>query len=829
MAITKTKLNRLATQLNKAPQYDSPESNKLFLFPFNIILGTTNSSEVGLFKDNYDPADFGSFEKIFSGRDSVLIKWEGSTTASKKESTDMFLTKNYKVGNYFAGTRTNTSSNTAFGSSSQDADFVSQRNVKDVNVQFNNWKPSENDIFKFYIIPESGTSNIFYIKNVNSYYNIETGKLIYSTITFTNLTTELGKSGRSIDNFVQFSAPGEGYAFPQVVNDENKKTVSLDEIRLKDRPVDEIQVEIFGPSLISGLTILGRPVGLVKEGDIYKNENKINAPRLLFPYKMTTPESSEISKTSASETNYYSIVNGSIDLITYWNDWREKVAGIYDLDKRKNYEGVIKTDYDEVLKTNSGVITKNDYWNESFKLSLADVDPETIKTVPFFDENFDFGLLSNISVSQFLTFNSLLFLDTERLPISITETTAWTFKSIPLIGAFLNLLTLGIPVGWQNQNIKLAAKKINGLIPCQVYDFGANGTIIGGPSKEGALPLDLLRNDTPDAISGLVGTNNVITSLRFKLTDQINDNGTTKNTVDLAQEGADGWLMNGDEAPTNPLLEPYQGYALDLINIKMLGKCDYKITALSNGAPVYSAKYQTKSKFSESVREWSNTIKLSNWNADDNQTIPYPEAITPKPPIDILDPIIETHELNYEGGLIVNSLYWKNKDKGKNRREITETQEIDMKKYFGRTLQQLVDEGYKRATLTFDFTRSNTDLNNYFKTNYKNLTLELDLKNTSAIDKLEFSKSFGEYSIWLTSKNVNWHYKGPGSLGGHVFFSLENGNFKIENNALINMSQFGAFPQPPFSTTTSLAGITVNGNRKDWQLKYFFKSIKITK
>lgn len=58
---------------SQVPKLDIKTSNYIYSFPFKIILGTANSSEIGITTKDYDPADFGGFEKVFSGRDSVLV------------------------------------------------------------------------------------------------------------------------------------------------------------------------------------------------------------------------------------------------------------------------------------------------------------------------------------------------------------------------------------------------------------------------------------------------------------------------------------------------------------------------------------------------------------------------------------------------------------------------------------------------------------------------------------------------------------------------------------------------------------------------------------
>lgn len=95
--LTPTRINRLLSKQDQILNAGNA-GRKFSIFPFNIVLGTANSSEIGITTENYDPADFGSFEKVFSGRDSVLVVWDNSTFAEKKQPNDTFLTKTFQVG-----------------------------------------------------------------------------------------------------------------------------------------------------------------------------------------------------------------------------------------------------------------------------------------------------------------------------------------------------------------------------------------------------------------------------------------------------------------------------------------------------------------------------------------------------------------------------------------------------------------------------------------------------------------------------------------------------------------------------------------------------------
>ena len=112
-------------------------------------------------------------------------------------------------------------------------------------------------------------------------------------IRFESLNDRLSRSGLGINQFIQSSAPGEGYAFPLREGNE----IILDQDRLRNLPIQEIQLEVQGPAICVGMTIKGRRVS---PGSPY-----IETPRHLFGYELLPPIPTEVSETTAVENNYY--------------------------------------------------------------------------------------------------------------------------------------------------------------------------------------------------------------------------------------------------------------------------------------------------------------------------------------------------------------------------------------------------------------------------------------------------------------------------------------------------------------------------------------------
>lgn len=56
-----------------------------------------------------------------------------------------------------------------------------------------------------------------YIENVEEFYEPSTQAFKYAKISLRSLNDKLADTGLAIDQYVQFSCPGEGYAFPKLI------------------------------------------------------------------------------------------------------------------------------------------------------------------------------------------------------------------------------------------------------------------------------------------------------------------------------------------------------------------------------------------------------------------------------------------------------------------------------------------------------------------------------------------------------------------------------------------------------------------------------------
>ena len=163
-----------------------------------------------------------------------------------------------------------------------------------------NFLPTEEDQFKTFQIPqETQFKKPYKLEEFIITKDPESKAILSVLCVFISLEEEIAQSGQAVEQFIHLSAPGEGFAYPNIVEDEDgKQSIELDEETIKNYGITEAQVEVYGGAGISSLTIAGRKVE-------DENDNKIIAPRLIFPFEMKTPQPSEITKASGGEQTFY--------------------------------------------------------------------------------------------------------------------------------------------------------------------------------------------------------------------------------------------------------------------------------------------------------------------------------------------------------------------------------------------------------------------------------------------------------------------------------------------------------------------------------------------
>ncbi len=309
---------------------------------------------------------------------------------------DNFYTKEVKVGKHWDAYMIDDKSSIQFGEVKFEQVFTQQSTERqytllildeDVN------KLNINDYYNFYTLFNDLGLNIgggdinyapkdrqwLYSSNVINYYSPYDGIFLWKEITFSIINDKISNSGLSVRQFIQTSAPGEGYCFPKITYDEktNTSTIELDDVLLKDPGVRAMAVKFYGNQIFFDMPVIGRPI---IKGEF--NKKVINSFDLLM-YNMYPCAPDKVNTYASPEVSWYNIQGIQPTMITGYEDWKKDMESRYDFWKPKNSEGIVITDPTTTSLSNSAVdrnVHKENkyskfYWSKNWMIT----PPEKVK------------------------------------------------------------------------------------------------------------------------------------------------------------------------------------------------------------------------------------------------------------------------------------------------------------------------------------------------------------------------------------------------------------------------------------------------------------------
>lgn len=636
------------------------KDNSFLVFPFDIVLGYITSTENGIVNNNsIQVEDYSALERVFTGLENVLTTWTGSWTVEKKQDTDTFLTKTPKIGEHFRAFINQEQIGASFEPSTISADFLQEITDEVFTLHCYEDLPL-NYLNKLFIIPGLKENKWLYISSSTKYYNKDK-TLHHTEITLSSLNNKIAKSGGAVEQFVHRSAPGEGYTWP-IVNQATGE-ITLDEIRLRDIPVNSIQVEYQGPAGFNTIYAYGRPTIQKTEGGITQGtfNDKIEASRLLLPFILETPIPSPLNTRPSAEGNWYA----GLFKPTLWEDlksWKDQFTATWDLSQRSQYEGILRSiDKKAVIEASNPIVQgQHDHilWDKAWKPTVN----HEFNTAPDAMTGDKISLNGDYSIPQMFCHNIFATSWLEALPLAITQNIVWRSSGLPIIGGIANKVLGGVPFGWNDIAVRLQAPAVWLTLPTSLVEYG--NALSPSNDDNCFIPLETFtgnRKDDATEFSGINATGSIMkmsythrfikvikgVSYIFDTKDlgQIHPaQALTIQTVDGKQQEVMTNIVHEDAQhipvylywdatciPTNRGNVP--GYVVDVASHKALAKLVYRLTMFSNNFQVWTGTYQSRSLFTGSIRDWENTIKMSYWNTQDNKTISYPaDIVAPKPP-----------------------------------------------------------------------------------------------------------------------------------------------------------------------------------------------------
>lgn len=708
--LNKTQINYLYRNAQDIKGIVETASDVMFgVCPFTIILGALNTTEAGYKPPNLIVNNYTNFNKVFTGRESILCVWDDCydldqvRTPIDKGGDE---TNNYGIvkvrqyddgsngGNRFYGRLTQSAVATSFKPNSANDTMTQMGATKTVSLIFEYNKNERlfdeitNNIYKMWVIPELfkfyDSNNHRYVSTDRQWYYLESCLIIYNAktknpeilqATFSSVNDVIAKSGLAIDQYIQINAPGDRCCFPTVNSD---GLIVCDEELLKYKPITHIQISLFGNVAFSSIVFMGR--NCVSGNADYKW--KIEAPRFIFPHKYQASSYDELFVNAVPETNYYLMIEALPVIYEGFENWKDNISSTYNAFMSKQYEGYIVSNITKTDATNQDTRIKPEeslhyqYWDPRF-LNDNSVWPDTDYSVVgseyyninpnLYDSTIKFTYcgetavklgnqseqnysISTLNITTFFTHKQFY-----QLPIEVTQTTPVAWSSLPVIGSFINFLSLGLPFGFRLTSNLITPRipAITALYSCSQYDFLVN--IFGTKSNKG-IPFDVFRKDTTSDIYSMCGTTSQTTSLCFNLSNKIVIKPTkidgSKNPLYLDKETIDsvklgqiskdktkayliGGLLDLERLSVN------SGFIIDSFAFQAIGQVPYRITFysqtdnpqgnLDNKNSVWTGIYKTLSSASQNTRQWTNFMILSNPQYNFKDTFYYPQNVVNAP------------------------------------------------------------------------------------------------------------------------------------------------------------------------------------------------------
>lgn len=660
---------------------------RVFVFPFKVVSGITNYTENGEKNWKYDPKDFTSFFSVLNGKETVIAVWENSTTSyadelTKKSPLNGFVGE-FKVGESINGYVQNDNAAVDFSDMNGLDGFMAIKTRKNFKLSFGVdsfhgdlskkeeyysyiWNVKDEDLFKFYIIPELFGNAWLKIDNVNKIYS-SIGNLERVEVDFSTVGDALAKTAGVNVSLIQPSCSGEGYAWPKVIetiegfDPENPKIkdkkIILDESRLMTKPVTSIQLKCDGVAALNTFVAFGRPVRkseltpTVDEDGIYRK--RITPPQLLLPLRTLGSYNDHLSWKSLPVDNFYVAPHSKATFRTFYDNWKEKMKSNYDPTATANFEGVLqcainKEEREEIDGSNPFQSKEFQKYKYALKDDLAvQFCNKTVfygtQATPGCESNLSFEAWRQMTYAQILCHNYFISSPMTTLPQGINSTTTWSLQDIPIVGGFLNTMLSGANFGFQVNSTKIPTPDLPFIIPAEIFRF--QEATSGEKDFSYNLPFDLFRFGKSDQLGAAIGFGNLNTTLRVSLTNSYRNNADNKiyNTLFLGQrKNPDGTerkeeLWSSKCIPIDPKIDeedPVVGYTTDSIYHKTLYSGNYVLTLLSGTTtefpiPINDFKLITKSSMTNSIREWTNIYNLSFWKEGFNtqDTCTWPESL----------------------------------------------------------------------------------------------------------------------------------------------------------------------------------------------------------
>ena len=624
--------------------------NKVAVFPFILRSGFINMTEKGYVDRNAEPSNYGFFQKLFIGNESIIATWENSTSLIKPQNKN-YYEYDFHLGLKYFGQVIDGMYNKSIEVEDVniDGDFMGMKYSSNITLRFNvnqkfanadsNFYPYEFDMFKLYTIPQLSLNKWYYISNVETIYNDANTEIIMCEVTFSSLDDKLQQSGYAVEQYINYAAPGEPYAKPIIEYLENgSKEIILDPNCLNVSGIKYIQIELEGANALSGIQVQGRDI-------VYADNGKqiFYANKFLLPQKFVLPQSNNLSTKSTPTQNFFYFPDEMVSF-TFNQDFVKQFKEVNDSVSTVDNSGVFTlsalANWDDLHK---GIHKSN---NTTPRTSIIDPSWAPLRAIgwtntygvvdnAYVSENLTYG--TNSTANEILAMNGIANMSYPTLPLSMASCKPYYLSNIPIIGGLLSMFVgdayLGSP-----DNGKRVANRVGYFMDADIAGMLANvkvgndsGNTITGRVESfiGAIGAD--------NVPKYLGVGSLRTTICFKLTDVCTtytwDNKKYENfntewigqTFKKHNNDENKVLVNADGSKTYfkgnvaNFIDTNKSFIIDQITVTALTAGNIKITCYSdNMDSQWTTTVKSNGSWTGNIRDWMTVINTGGW--DDSWT-----------------------------------------------------------------------------------------------------------------------------------------------------------------------------------------------------------------
>lgn len=627
--------------------YDAYKKTNIYPFVWrNGFINLTENGYVGVMDKS---TNYSFYQKYSSGKDDLNIVWENSTTLSVYDTNKGQMKYNFKVGNYYKAVLIQPAEcSLEIGKNENNDSFIRLQDDFNATYIFYGKKFTSDDLYTPWVILEESQRRVLFLINFQNYYDPKRHNEVITICNFVASKDKLITSGKAIEQFIHFGAPGEPYAFPE--EDEDGNVYLSKSIGQTIDQVKYAQIELQGPSAFATAIISGRKIWKDENGDWVSS-----APMFLFPSQMLVAQQNQLNKTGPNSTSFYCFANESVETRSD-KEFQDAIKGqssslaplknqgVFTLGLNSEWANLQHQSNTIDNLTNMRAEITDQTWLplENFAHDQQNMVVSRNTSGNLYTTN-DNDLLTTDNVCQIIAKNAMAFMTQTQLSLDAVNSKPYRLSVVPIFGNLIKRFYGDYALS--SNYTKIKTMKLCYFVDCSVaQNCYQQFTQPTGSDVRAYGNIQNLNAENHPQMSCMAGIN---TSLAFKLSNKVSFDYNHKrfevSTADFAQEKDENgnWFFddhsplrcNMDKTSNFNIINTDDSFIIDNIVVLSLYEGKIKISffgennASSLDKPIYTQTMLSSSLFeSENIRNWWTEINIGCWSQEflEASTIDWP-------------------------------------------------------------------------------------------------------------------------------------------------------------------------------------------------------------